>query len=169
MCLQKRRGTHRAGLVVLFAFRLAAPLRHAFPLGPALPLQLWWKGKTCLESVSQAPWSSEPDLPHREGDMLSLLSRTRVEIERGNTQDSAQLARAAFRACSDSGPFGRSFQPFQPQQWLSLLLMNPSPLLFIHNFSIRPRLPCDISSVGCVRFNKNYHLLSIYRGESGTL
>lgn len=120
------------------------------PPGPTLPLQLWWKGKTCLESLGQAPCASEPALPHREGDMLSLLSGTHVESDCGNAQRRTQLARAAFGACSDSGAFGWSFQPFQPQQWLSLPLVNPSPLLFIHGFGIRPGLPCDISSVGGV-------------------
>lgn len=79
--------------------------------------------------------------------VLSPPSRTNVEIEHGNAQQSTQLPVQLSGPVQIPPPLGGLPSP---QQLLSLLSLNPSPLLFIHNFGMRPILPCDISSVGCV-------------------
>lgn len=107
----------------------------------ALPLH------TCV-SMGRGPRSSEPDMPHWEGECcLPPPSRTNGEIERGNAQHSTQLTVQLSGPVQIPPPLGGLPSP---QQLLSLLSLNPSPLLFIHNFGMRPILPCDISSVGCV-------------------
>lgn len=99
--------------------------------------------------------------------MPSLSSSIETEAKCGmpSTESSAV---AAFQGLFRFLPFGRLPRPLQPTAIAFISPPKPYPVLFIHNFGVRPSLPCDISSAGgAVCFKKNYHLLSICRVVSG--